>query len=438
MMKSNLEKVSTLSRKLNVEIPAGVVQSSFAKVFQGIQREAAIKGFRKGKAPLTTIKSMYGDRVKQDVAQELIQKHYAQAIGEHKVEPINYPEFEFEDPTENNDFNFTAVFEIRPEINLKSYEGLEVIKEKFLVDDTKVNQTLENIRSSRSTLEDVTEDRATTNSDVAIIDFIGYVDGKELENGAGTDHHLELGANQFIDGFEAGVTGMKKGETKTLNLKFPDPYHAVDLAGKPVEFKVTLKSIKAKVLPELTEEFVKTLGGPATLEELKKTIKDDLEQGEKKRIEDAFKNRLLKALVAANPVEVPTSLMKEQKASLVEDFKKRMTEQGMGPADFEAYVTKWDGDFQKTASEMIQSSFLIDAVAKKHELTCNKEDVDAKFKEYTAQTGIEEARIREFYGRPEQLSRLTYMITEEKVIAYLNKTVKVKEVAKEDIKEEMN
>ncbi len=437
-MKSNLEKVSTLSRKLNVEIPAGVVQSSFAKVFQGIQKEVAIKGFRKGKAPMTTIKSMYGDRVKQDVAQDLIQKHYSEALGEHKVEPISYPEFEFEDPTENKDFTFTAVFDIRPEVALTKYEGLEVLKEKFIVDESKIEQVLENIRASRASLEDVAEDRATKTGDIAVIDFVGYVDGAELENGAGTDHHLDLGANQFIEGFEAGVTGMKKGETKTLNLKFPDPYHAANLAGKPVDFKVTVKAIKAKVLPELNDEFVKTLGGPANLEELKKTIKDDLEQGEKKRIEDAFKNRLLKALVAANPVDVPPSLMKEQKASLVEDFKKRMTEQGMGPADFEAYVEKWDGDFEKTAAEMIQSSFLIDAIAKKHDLICKKEDVDAKFKEYTEQTGIDEARIREFYGRPEQLSRLTYMITEEKVIAHLNSSVKVKEVSKEDLKEEMN
>lgn len=437
-MKSNLEKVSTLSRKLNVEIPAGDVQSSFAKIFQGIQREVAIKGFRKGKAPLTTIKSIYGDRVKADVAQDLIQKHYAQALGEHNIEPISYPEFEFEDPTENKDFSFTAVFDIRPEVTLKKYEGLEVAKEKFAVDEKKVNDVLENIRASRASLEDVAEDRATKNGDVAVIDFVGYVDGAELENGAGTDHHLELGANQFIEGFEAGVTGMKKGESKTLNLKFPDPYHAANLAGKPVDFKVTVKTIKAKVLPELNDEFIKTLGGPANLEELKKTIKEDLEQGEKKRIEDAFKNRLLKALVAANPVDVPPSLMKEQKNSLIEDFKKRMTEQGMGPADFEAYVEKWDSDFEKTAAEMIQSSFLIDAIAKKHDLICKKEDVDAKFKEYTEQTGIEEARIREFYGRPEQMSRLTYMITEEKVIAHLNSTVKVKEVSAEDLKEEMN
>lgn len=437
-MKSNVEKVSNLSRKLNIEVPATAVQTAFQKIFNGIQKDVTIKGFRKGKAPLTTIKSLYGDRVKQDVVQDLIQKHYAMALDEHKLEPISYPEFEFADPSENKDFSFSAAFDVRPEINLKKYEGLEVEKEKYEFDPKKVDQVLENIRASRATFETVSEARAAKMGDVAVIDFEGFMGGAPLENGSGKNHHLELGAKQFIDGFEDGIVGMKAGESKTISLKFPDPYHSAELAGKPVEFKVTLNEIKAKVLPELTEEFLATLGGPKDLASLKKSIEDDLAQTEQKRIDDAFKNRLLKNLVKENPVEVPPSLLKEQKASLVEDFKKRMAEQGMGENDFASYVEKWDSDFAKTAAEMIQSSFLVDAIAKKHDLFCKKEDLDAKFAEYTAQTGIEEQRIREFYGRPEQASRLTYMITEEKVIAFLNKSVKVKEVPAGSLKEEAN
>ncbi|WP_413559057.1 trigger factor [Bdellovibrio sp. HCB209] len=437
-MKSNVEKVSNLSRKMNIEVPAAVVTASFNKVFTSIQKDVEIKGFRKGKAPLNTIKSMYGDRVKQDVVQDLVQKHYAQALQEHKLDPISYPEFEFADVTENKDFSFSAAFDVRPEITLKKYEGLEVEKEKFEFDAKKVDQVLENIRSSRANFETVTEDRAAKKGDIAVVDFTGFMGGAPLENGAGTDHNLELGANQFIEGFEEGVIGMKKGDNKTLTLKFPDPYHSAELAGKPVEFKVTLKEIKAKVLPELNDEFIKTLGGPESLAELKKTIQEDLEQNDKKRIEDGFKNRILKTLVKENPVEVPPSLLKEQKASLVEDFKKRMADQGMGENDFASYVQKWDADFTNTATEMIQSSFLVDAIAKQHDLFAKKEDLDAKFEEFAKQTNIEVSRIKEFYGRPDQSSRLTYQITEEKVIALLNKTVKVKEVPAGTFKDEQN
>ncbi len=432
-MKSNVEKVSNLSRKLNIEVPAETVQSTFQKIFVGLQKEVNIKGFRKGKAPLTTIKSLYGDRVKQDVVQDLIQQHYAKALVEHKLEPVSYPEFEFEDPTDAQNFAFTAAFDVRPEINLKKYEGLEVEKEKYSFDDAKVTEALDNIRTSKATLEDVKEARPAQNGDVAIIDFEGFVDGKPLENGAGTNHHLELGAKQFIEGFEEGVLGMKVGDKKTLNLKFPDPYHSKELAGQPVEFKVTLTALKEKTLPEFTPEFLESLGGAKDLADLKASIRKDIEGADHKRIDDAFRNRILKKLVQANPVEVPATLMKEQKASLVEDFKKRMGEQGMPATDFESYVQKWDGDFEKTATEMIQSSFLIDAIAKKHDLFCTKEDLDAKYAEYAKQTGLEESRIREFYARPEQTSRLTYMITEEKVINFLLSSVKVKEVDRKEL-----
>lgn len=438
-MKVQVESIGALQKKVNIEIPGTIVKSTFDKAFQGIQRQVTIKGFRKGKAPMNVIKGMYGDRVLQDVAQDLIQSHYPKALEAHNLDPISYPEFEFEDPSETKDFSFSATFDTRPEVKLKKTEGLEVLREKAEFDDSKINEVLENIRKSRAQLVDVTENRGAQMGDTAILDFEGFVDGKPLENGTGTDFNLELGAKQFIEGFEEGMVGMKVGEEKTLHLKFPDPYHSAEIAGKPVDFKVKLTALKTKQLPELNDDMVKSLGGGVNdVESLKKTIREDMEQSEKKRIEDAFKNRLLKALVEANPVDVPQSLLKEQKKSLVDDFKKRMSEQGMTEPDFKAYVEKWDKDFEKTAAEMIQSSFIIDALAKQNNLVCTKEDMDAKLAEYAKQTGIEETRIREWYSQPEQASRLTYMITEEKVIAHVMKSVKVKEVTKDKLKDETN
>lgn len=438
-MKSTIEKVSSLQRRLNIEVPAQIVSNTFEQMFKGIQKQANIKGFRQGKAPLTTIKSLYGDRVKQDVVQELVQKHYFEALKEHELDPISYPDFEFDQPLEGKDFSFSANFEVKPEVPLKKYEGLEIDKEKLEIDDSKISEVLENIRSSRAEMVDVLEDRAAQNGDVAVIDFEGFVDGKPLENGAGKSHNLELGAKQFIEGFEEGVVGMKVGETKNLSLKFPEQYHAADIAGKPVDFKVTLTALKKKVLPELNDEFVSQMmaqGGGSekhTLETLKATIRADLEQTETKRIEGDLKNRLLKALVALNPVEVPPSMLTEQKQALKDDMKKRMQEQGMSEGDFESYAEKWDSDFESTATEMIQSGFLIDAIAKKENLRWTEEDLNKKFAEFSAQTGIEPARIKEFYSRPEQLNRLTYTLTEEKVIDFLLKSAKVVEVPKEKL-----
>ena len=437
-MKAQIQVTEGLQRKLNVEIPADEVKTAFNKVYNDIQKRVQIKGFRKGKAPISTIKTMYKDAVQSDVAQDLIQNHYPQALKDQNVEPINYPEFEFEDPSENKDFSFTAIFDIRPEVKLKNWEGLEVEKEKFILDSSRVDQVINNIKNSRATFEPVLEVRGAAMGDVAVFDFDGFVDGKPLENGSGRAQQLELGSKQFIEGYEEGMVGMKVGETRTLTLKFPDPYHSAELAGKPVEFKVTLNELKKKVLPEITDELLKTIGSNQTVEEFKKTVADDIEQTETKRIDDAFKNRLLKKLVEANPVDVPASLLKDQKAALIEDFKKRMKDQGMPDGEFDAYVTKWDADFAKSAAEMIQSSFLVDKLAIDNDLVCKKEDVDAKFEEYAKQTGIELARIREWYSKPEQMSRLTYMITEEKVIKLLTEKAKIKFVDAKELKEEQN
>ncbi len=437
-MKAQIQVTEGLQRKLNVEIPADAVKSAFNKVYSDIQKQVEIKGFRKGKAPISQIKTMYKDRISGDVAQDLIQAHYPLAIKEQNIDPINYPEFEFEDPSEQKDFSFSAIFDIRPEVKLKKWEGLEVEKEKFVLDSKRVDDVLNNIRNSKVSFEDILDVRPAAIGDISVIDFDGFVDGKPLENGLGRDQTLELGSKQFIDGYEEGIVGMKVGESRTLNLKFPTPYHSADLEGKPVEFKVTLKGLKKKVLPEITEELLKTIGSNQTVEEFKTTIVADIEQSEKKRIEDNFKNRLLKKLVEANPVDVPASLLKDQKAALIEDFKKRMTEQGMQSTEFENYIQKWDADFAKSAHEMIQSSFLIDKLSVENDLLCKTEDINQRFEEYVKQTGIDMDRIKEWYSKPEQMSRLTYMITEEKVIKFLTEKTKVKEVDAKDLKEEQN
>jgi trigger factor len=437
-MKTSVENKGPLARRLNVEIPAEIVTGAFNKIYGQIQKEVHIKGFRPGKAPMATVRSLYSDRVKQDVAQELIQHHYTRAVIEHKLNPVNFPEFDFTVPVDNEVFSFSANFEIRPEVQLKNYEGIEVEKEAFSFDEKAVDKVLENIQSSNAEWNALLEDRPAQMGDMAVIDFEGFVDGKPLPQGSGTDFPLELGSRRFIEGYEEGIVGMNIGTQKTLHLKFPEGYQAAELSGKPVEFKVTLKSLKKKSLPEITPEFLKEkMGGSIeTVEKLRENIRNDLEKNERSRIETDFKNRLLKNLVKLNPIEVPASLIKEQKESLIQDMKQRMTQQGLPESQFGEYVQKWDSDFEATAKEMIQSGFIIDAIAKKHELNFTDADLDKKYEEYASQTGIELARIKDFYSRPEQSQKLSYMITEEKVMDHLLKTAKVKEVPKDKLKDQ--
>lgn len=432
-MKSTVEKLDGLTRKITVEIPAEKVQKAFDKVYKALQKKANIKGFRQGKAPINAIKSTYGDQVKGDVINDLINDGYQAALEEHKMEPVGYPQVSFEPIEESKNFSFSAEFEIRPDIEVKKFEGLNVMKEKLEIPEDRITTILDNIRGNQAEVVTVFEDRALSDGDVAVINFEGKINGEPLPNGSATDHQLEIGAKTFIEGFEEGLLGMKIGDERTLNLKFPDGYHEATLSGAPVSFEVKLTGIKKKVLPEIDDELAKKVGDFKSLNDLKERIRKDIEESEGKRILDDMRNRIMKALVEANPVEAPKALVAQQKQALEEDFKGRLKQQGMSDGDFEEYKKKWGQDFEDSASFMVKSTFLLDALAEKLNLRAKEDEIELKIDEYAKQTGIEIARLKEFYGKPERRSRLSFQVTEEKVVAYLIDKAKVSEVPKDKL-----
>lgn len=434
-MKVSVEELSQLERRLNIEVSAEKVSAAFDSIYKTLQQDVTLKGFRKGKAPLAQIKSIYADRVRGDVINKLIQESYSQALDEHSFDPVGMPNIKLAgDLNEGRAFNFTAQFEVRPEVKLEQYEGLPVEKELLELDPEHTAKTLESIRSSHATRENVLEDRPAQSGDFVVIDFEGTRDGQPIDNTNAKDFELELGSNSFIPGFEDGLLGAKVGQTRTLDLKFPEEYHSKTLAGTPITFKVTIKGLKKKVLPELNDEFAVRMG-LESMAKLKETLEEDYKKSEEKRINEEFKNRLLKALVNRNPVPVPKTMFDEQKELLTNDVKGRLAQQGFGEEEFKSYLEKWDNDFNESANFMIQSSFLIHAIAEKENLLATNADVDAKIEEYAKQTGIELSKLKSFYKEGENKARLSHKITEEKVVDLLVSKAKVREVKKKDIKD---
>lgn len=433
-MKTSLEKTQGLGRKLSIEVPSDAVLSSFQRAYKDLQKNANIKGFRKGKAPMNMIKNLYADNVKRDVLEDLISLAYQNALSEHSLLPISEPKVHFDKLSETDSFNFTAEFEVRPEVVLKTVEKLYIEKEKLEISDEKIESVLTQLRESKSTLIPIFEIRPAQSGDIVDIDFVGTVDGKPLEGATMNGHKLNLGSNSFIPGFETGIEGMSPGQTKMLSLKFPEDYGHKEIAGKPVEFQVTLKAIMKKDLPELTDEFIKTLGDFNTLADLKKVILEDLTAQETKRIEDDLKNRTLKSLVEANPVEVPQTLLKKQKEFLIDDTEKRMKQQGMNTSQYQEYATKWDADFAKTASFMIQSNFLVETIAANKNLEATRKEFDERLEKYSKTAGLDLTKLREFYTKnSDRRHQLNYQITEEKVLAYLLDKADIKEVPHDKI-----
>lgn len=433
-MKPTVENVSKLERKMSFEIPSEEVAKAFEKSYLEIQKNAEIKGFRKGKVPMNKVKELFGDRAQSTVIQTLVEDSFFKALDEAHLDPINQPQLDMKPLEEGKPFTFSLTFEVHPEVELKKYQGLEVEKEKLTLDHSHVDKTIENIRKNQAQTVPVFEDRPAQKGDIAVIDFDGYVDGAPLEGGKGENHPLELGSNSFIEGFEEAVVGMKVGATHTAKLKFPDSYHVAAIAGKPVEFKITLKELKKQELPDVNAEFIEKIGFK-TLEDLKEAVLKDYTQSEEKRVQEDFKNRLLKELTQSNPMEIPQTLLQRQKEALIQDMNQKMGQQGMSEQQFNEYASKWDKDFTETATFIVQSSYLVNKVADQENLNATKEDVDKKIQFYITQTGIEEARIREIYDQPENRKRLMNTITEEKVLEFLTSKAKVTEVPKEKLKQ---
>ena len=236
-MKSNIENISDLKKKLNIKIPMEVVNAEFNNAFEYLRKKVEVKGFRKGKVPLVTIRNLYGEKIKDDVAQNLVQNSYDKVLEEHNLVPAGKPDIHFQSPEENKEFHFSIHVEVQPEIELNPIESLKVEKEIVNVDDEMVKKTVEELLDSHNKMEDVVLIRELKIHDFAEVDFTGFIDGKPLEGGSAKGYLLEIGSHSFIAGFEESLIGMKPGETKSISLEFPEDYHVENLQKKPVRFE---------------------------------------------------------------------------------------------------------------------------------------------------------------------------------------------------------
>ena len=432
-MKTTIEDLSKLEKKLNIEVPASQVDSEFLKAFKYLQKNVEIKGFRKGKAPIDKIRSLYGDKIRSDVTQNLVQATYMDALKEHDLIPIGMPDIQFlGEVGEGETFTYTAQFEVQPDIELSQIEALEVKKEKLDINDEKVDSAMEEIRQSNAKMTDVKLIRELQEGDFALIDFKGFVDDKPLENGAAQDHILEIGSNSFIPGFEEKLVGMKPEENKKIHLSFPEDYHVEDLKGKKVMFDVSLKGIKSKTTPEWNEEFISSLGPYKNKDELREALIKDMTNAEEQRVTSDLRSRMFKELVKVNPFEVPQTLVTEQRNALLNDMRQRLQGQGMSEQDFAEYQIKWHNDFSETAEYMVRSALLIQKIAKEKNLEAEKSDLDKKYQEMSAQTGLPVDKVKSFYQQ-QGGGNLEFQITEEKVFDLLLETAKVEEVDRSEL-----
>ncbi len=413
-MKVEIEQVSPIRRKMSVALPPELVDQEVDKAYLNLQKQVKIKGFRPGKAPLPLLQRYFKAQVEEDVISALVQDSYPRALDETKMVPVSQPIIEKGVLEKGTAFSYTASFEIKPEFDVQGYQGLQLEKEKLSVTEPDIEQQLKNLQDNHATLKTVAG-RAARAGDCVVIDYEGTIEEKPFAGSSTKDHLMEIAPESFLPGFSEQLTGMKSGEEKAFSLEVPEKYAREDLAGKTVEFKVHLKEIKEKILPSLDDEFARDLGAYADLADLKEKIRASLTTHRQQQIEASLREKIAGTLIEKNSLEVPPALLEQQIKSMIINMQQRLYTQGVNIENLPYSIEKLSDIYKEPAEKQVRASLLLEAIAKKENLTIAAEDLEKRYQEI-AQTLAQDVAAVKKSIEPELIKA---QLQEEKAIDFI-------------------
>ena len=423
-MQVSVETTGKLEREMHVAVPeeriAGEVQNRLVQ----LSRTTKVAGFRPGKAPLKVIEQRYGKRVREEVIGEVVQSSFYEAIAQEKLQPAGSPSIDPLEAEQGQGLTYTARFEIFPEIRLQPVKDLEIEKAVCEIGDDDIDRMIEVLRKQRSQLEDV--ERPSRSGDTVEIDFTGSLDGEPFEGGSGRDFRLELGSGRLIEGFEQGLTGKAAGEEVTLDLTFPADYGDEKLAGKAVQFQVQIKKVLEAVPPELDEEFFAQLG---VTEGGEAAFREELRKHMKREAESALRNRqrqaVLDALLKANPVDVPNSLIHQESHRLLRQFQSQL--KAYGVAD-EKGLPNDTSVFEERAAQRVATQLIVREIIRSQGFEADpgrvREVIEKNAQNYEDATAV----VNWYYQDKQRLGEVEAVVLEDKVIEWVIENAAVKEV----------
>ncbi|MAA70773.1 MAG: trigger factor [Bermanella sp.] len=409
-MQVSLETLAGLERKLVIDIPASDVEQEIAKRLDQVSRTARIDGFRKGKIPMRVIKQRYGQGVRQEVLGEQMQQGFIKAVTQEKLNPAGMPAVEPLVDEEGKDFQFSATFEIYPEVKVSGLENISVEKFATEVTDADLENMIDILRKQQAKFE--VSESAAKDGDKVKIDFDGYVDGEAFEGGKAEGYDLTLGSKSMIPGFEDQIVGMKAGDEGTIKVTFPADYQSEALAGKDAEFKINVIQVEASELPELNQEFFKMFGVESEdLESFKKDVRGNMERELKQAIQRNTKNQALEGLLEQNSIDVPAALIDQE----IQRLQEQAFQQFGGGQQFDPNMLPKEL-FQPQAERRVKLGLLINAAIEQLEIKADEAKVEALIEDM-ASTYQDPEQVKEFYkSNKEQRSQLEALALEEQVV----------------------
>lgn len=396
----NLEEKNMV--KLVIESTAEEFEAGLNTAYNKNKSKISLPGFRKGKAPRKMIEKMYGAEVfYEDAANSIIPDAYAKAADECGLELVSQPKINVTQLEAGKPFIFEAVVATKPEVELGQYKGVEVTKADTGATDADVEEELKRVQEQNSRTVAVT-DRAVKDGDNTVIDFEGFVDGVAFEGGKGTDYPLTIGSHSFIDTFEDQIIGMNIGDEKEINVTFPEEYHVDDLKGKPAMFKVSVKEIKEKQLPELNDEFAQDVSDFDTIAEYKDDLKNKIADRKSREAKAKQEDEAIAKIIEDSKMDIPDAMVDTQVNRMVEDFAQRLQQQGLSVEQYFQYTgmtaDKIMEEMKPEAVKRIQSRLVLEAVVKAENIETSEEDFEAELKKMAETYKMELDQIKEFMG----------------------------------------
>lgn len=407
---------------MKVSVPAERIESEVESRLRNLARTARLKGFRPGKVPLKVMESRYGPQVRQEVIGEVTQSSFYEAVSQEKLQLAGMPRFQQQVAEPGKDLEYEAVFEVLEEIALAPLDNVEISKPVAEITDGDVDNMLETLRRQRTQWEPV--ERAAQNEDQLVIDFHGTVEGEEFAGNSGEQVPVVLGAHSFIAGFEEGLIGASAGDERTLELRFPEDYHVQSLAGKPVRFDITVRTVSEPRLPELDEEFARSFeiaGGTveSLRQEVRKTMQDELDEA----VRDRVRQEVMETLYSQNPIDVPQSQIEEQTQLLMSQTREALKGQGMAGDDMDLDRSL----FEERARRRVALGILLNEIVKQQKFSAEPERVRERVESIAAGYENPDEAIKWYYADRSRLANIEQLVLEEHVVDWVLEQARVKE-----------
>ena len=417
-MQASVEKTSAIGRKLSVVVAADKIETAVQGRLKQLSKRVKIQGFRPGKVPMKIVEQQYRGTATNDVLGELIQSSLQEALEGQDVVPAVQPDIIPEAPVEKGkDFAYTASFDVYPEFEKLNLEGVKIIKPESDVTDADIDKVVDNMRKQQLTWKELK--RKSKTGDRVLIDFVGTIDGEEFEGGKSEDYPMILGEGQMLPDFEKGVKGMKAGESKDIDVTFPEDYNE-ELGGKTAVFKIEAKTVSEPVLPEIDEEFIKNFGIESGDEaELRAEVKTNLETNLESQLSSTLRQRTFDALLEQNETEMPLKMVQEEAGRMVQEQKNQMLQQGIDAKMLENFPDPEFSVLKPQAEKRVALGLLMMEIIRKEDIKPDEARVNERI-EKMASSYEDPSQFIEYYKSNQQaLAQVQSIVLEEQVVDFL-------------------